>query len=226
MIHTSNSNRRPDDGELEAPLPDPIGADWLESVVGTLGSRACANVELFLREHGNMRRLLALVDAELSLAAQGLAPDYVLVMAVMHYLTRYIDNFHHAREDAAVELAARRVPRLTGVAAAVAEQHESVLFSGGALWGLLERAFTDQPVQRSQVLDAGRSYSQRLRQHLDYEEEFLFPVLAEVLTPEDWAAVDAHHGLVSDPLFGPVVGERYRNLRARLLGPIEPGGNR
>lgn len=218
MISTSNLIQRPDNDELQTPLPEPLDAYRLESVVKELGCGAGANVDLFMSEHSNMRRLLALIDAELSRAALEQAPDYPLVLTAIHYLTRFIDNFHHAREDGAVELAALRVPRLAAVAGAVAEQHESVLFTGGALWGLLERAFADQPVLRSQILDAGRAYSRLLRQHLDYEEQFLFPVLAEVLTPNDWAIIDTNFGLISDPLFGPIVGERYRQLRARLQG--------
>lgn len=220
MVNTSNMIQ--DAGEFETPPREPMDAYRLESVVRELGRGTGANVGFFLSEHSNIRRLLSLIDAELSRAARQQTPDYPLVLSAIHYLTRFIDNFHHAREDGAVELAALRVPRLAAVADAVADQHESVLFTGGALWGLLDRAFADQPVLRSQVVDAGRAYSQLLRQHLDYEEEFLFPELAEVLTPDDWATIDANFGLISDPLFGPVVGERYRQLRARLQGSVPP----
>ncbi len=166
----------------------------------------------FLREHRNIDLLLSLLHVELGALASDGAPRYVLMVDVLHYLTSYVDHYHHGREDLLFAAAARRAPGLEPFVTAVEEQHGDVIGSGAMLRGDLERALLDLPVPKSHLLEAGRAYVRGLRAHLDYEEREVFPRVAAVLGPEDIRAVDALFGTVRDPLFGPVTHERYRSL--------------
>jgi hemerythrin-like domain-containing protein len=54
------------------------------------------------------------------------------------------------------------------------------------------------------------------RHHLT-EENKVLPRAAELLTSEDWAAVEAAVAAAPDPLFGDDVGARYRDLRRQIV---------
>ncbi len=51
---------------------------------------------------------------------------------------------------------------------------------------------------------------------MDIEDREVFPFLVRNLTGADWKAIDDYANTASlnaDPLFGPTVIERYRNIR-------------
>lgn len=179
-------------------------------------STKAASVVLFLREHQNVFALLELVDDELSATAADRTPDYELLLDIVHYLTSYIDRYHHTREDVAFELVARRLPRVAELVACVARQHVEVLAAGAALAEVMEQAFMDQPVARERALEAGAAYVNGLREHMQFEELSLFPLVATTLRDNDWKEIDARFDPPGDPLFGPVVDQRYRQLRDSL----------
>lgn len=186
------------------------------TVVDDAGVPAPLGPDLFPLEHENMRALLELVDTELSLTELGATPDYPLTLSVIQYLAEYVDCFHHPREDVAFALAANGEPALFELASAAHEQHTDILVAGATLQGLLERAYNDSPTSRGLVLEAGRAYARGLRQHMHFEERFLFPVLSRVLSDEQWRQLNRACKARMDPLFGPNVDPRYRRLRDRV----------
>ena len=173
------------------------------------GRSRCA---AFLREHEQMRTLLELLDAELVNVAEGGAPDYQLMVDVLHYMTTYIDRFHHPREEAAFALSAMRDAEFGEALEMVSRQHGAILSGGGTVRDLLERAQADVPVARDAVVEAGQRYASDLRSHLDFEETSLYPVVGRVLDGDDWQSLDAGFQTPDDPLFGAVVDSRYRYL--------------
>jgi hypothetical protein len=54
------------------------------------------------------------------------------------------------------------------------------------------------------------------RHHLSTEERDVMPRAAQVLTEQDWAAVDATVPASPDPLFGDAVLERFGALQRQI----------
>ena len=69
---------------------------------------------------------------------------------------------------------------------------------------------------RSILEAAAATYLAYYRQHLAAEEKEVIPRAAELLTPQDWAAVAAAVPVQTDPLFGEDIEARYRKLRRQI----------
>ena len=50
-------------------------------------------------DHGNIARILNLLEAQLAAFRADRDPDYTLMSDAMHYIIHYQDLFHHPKED-------------------------------------------------------------------------------------------------------------------------------
>jgi deazaflavin-dependent oxidoreductase (nitroreductase family) len=90
-------------------------------------------------------------------------------------------DFHHRSEDAGVFPGVERYhPELAGVLARMSEEHQEMARLKGELVALLADHAHADPVRFMAELDR---MAKGLTAHLDYEEEWLLPVLADVPMP-------------------------------------------
>ena len=168
------------------------------------------------REHGNVELLLLVLESQLARIHRGDDVDEGLVLEIFRYLTGYVDVFHHGREDAAIEMLAERVAVVRAAMPVLTAQHDEIRSRGAALRDRLERAVVDEPVSRPELVRAGFSYARSLRKNMALEEAIVFPAAADVMSPAEWAAIDAKLGVPGDPLFGGQRDDRFRRLFEEL----------
>jgi hemerythrin-like domain-containing protein len=167
-------------------------------------------------EHANFSRLLALLESQVAVFHEGGKPNYELMIDIVSYLRHYPDRFHHAREDVAFARLVTRQPDLHGKINRLLQEHRVIAKAGDELLALLNEVADEAIVSRASVEAAAATYLVYYRHHLATEEDEVLPRAAELLTPEDWAAVTAAIPAGRDPLFGDASEERYRELR-RLI---------
>jgi hemerythrin-like domain-containing protein len=181
--------------------------------VATASQRA---VQRLAREHGDVAKLLALLDANFVTMKGGGDVDDQLLLDAMSYLTGFVQSFHHAKEELAVEAVGDRSPAIQAIRGELTAQHCRIRDAGAALRDGLERALLDAPVLRQELADDGFAYTSEARHNMAFEEASVFRPLAETLDAEAWARIDAKLGSQRDPLFGEVVHQRYANLFREL----------
>lgn len=178
--------------------------------------RSSTAISRLRREHGNIDRVLSFLESELARLNGGEDIDDALVLDAFTYLTEYVDRCHHAREDVAVELLAARSRTVSELRPVLAAQHEALRGSGTSLRKRLESALLDEPVARHEIARDGSVYTRELRQNMALEEEFFFNVATSLMSEEDWTAIDAQLGAHTDPLFGELIEDRFRELAEEL----------
>lgn len=167
-------------------------------------------------EHARFARLLGFIEAQLAAFRAGRDPDYALMRDVVHYLHRYGDAVHHRREDAAFACLARHDPALALPINRLLQEHRVLEAAGGRLLGLLEDVLEDVVHPREELESAVATYDLYYRHHLAEEEREILPRAAQLLTPDDWAAVAARVAATPDPLSGTAPGQ-YRDLQRQIL---------
>jgi hemerythrin-like domain-containing protein len=95
-------------------------------------------------------------------------------------------------------------------------QHEQLIRQGQAFLEQIEAIEESAIVRRDHFVEAGRAYLNTLGQHMGIEEKSLFPLAADALTAEGWLRIERGFERTPDPLFGPAVEQRYRNLLTRI----------
>jgi len=168
------------------------------------------------QEHAYFQRLLALLQEQVDVFAEGGSPNYDLMLDVISYLTDYADHVHHPREDEAFLRIARNCPDLVPVIARLQQEHRVIRIAGERLRVLLQEAADDAIVPRSEIEVAAATYLVYYGNHIALEEEDILPRAADVLKPADWQAAMQAVPREPDPLFGEKPQDRYRDLRRRI----------
>jgi hemerythrin-like domain-containing protein len=169
-------------------------------------------------EHAHFARLLRFLETQLKAFQDGGALDYALMHDVVHYLQDVADGFHHPREDEAFRRLAARDAGLEVLLNRLLQEHRVLAVAGGTLLQILDGILEDVVVERSAVEAAAAQYLLYYEHHLAKEESEILPRAAQLLTPDDWAAVATAIPGAPDALFGAVLGERYRQLSRYMMG--------
>ncbi|MFO1292213.1 MAG: hemerythrin domain-containing protein [Rubrivivax sp.] len=185
--------------------------------------QACDEVlAALLGEHQYIARMLKLLEDQIGLINQGRTPDARVMSDVMHYMTNFPDQYHHPKEELVFDkLVARDASTRSAVLRDTRTRRRKIVADGQALFELLERhrageAAADLPAIRERAA----SYIKLLRQHMDVEEQQLFPRARKALHAADWREVAERVKTVIDPVFGAEVAENYRALHDHYIESV------
>ena len=173
-------------------------------------------VAVWHAEHVRFAQLLDFLEREMAAFHQGDRPDYELMRDAVHYLHHYADQFHHPREDVAFARLVARQPAMALPMNRLLQEHRVLAAAAESLLDCLEEVLDDALVERAKVEAAAATYILYYRHHLAKEESEVLPPAAELLTPDDWAAVAQAVAIAPDPLFGDDIVARYRRLREQI----------
>jgi hemerythrin-like domain-containing protein len=164
-------------------------------------------------EHASFSRLLGLFDRQIERFHTGERPDYELMIDVLTYLRHFPERTHHPREDVAFERLVRHDRSIAPLVNRFLQEHRVIAQAAKEAQELLEAIVGDEFVERAAVEAACSTFLVYYRHHIAGEESLVIPLAAKSLTAEDWKAVGAAISAEPDPLFGPAVDARYRELR-------------
>lgn len=170
------------------------------------------------KEHANFGRLLdALGEALVTGTGDG-APDWELMLDVLHYLTHYPDRFHHPVEDELYAALRHRRPEVGPVVERLRGMHRRIAANGRDLRELVQGATAGAMLPRRLVAGRAWAYISRYRRHMRMEEELLLPLARRDLAAADWGRLSRQRP--DDPLFGRALAREYRALHAAIAAGI------
>lgn len=175
-----------------------------------------AAVERLVREHRNIELLLLMLDSYFAAMSAGDEVDETLLLDAMTYMTDFVDAFHHAKEQLAIDTVAERSAQVASARTELEAQHKRIGEAGVWLRGTLEQVLRDEPVSRRKLIGVGLSYTAEIRRNMELEETVVFPALVQALDADAWLQIEARIAPQPDPLFGEAVHQRYAELYREL----------
>lgn len=173
-------------------------------------------LQIIRQEHRNLFRVASMLDAMMHDGRE--APDLTFVRHVIEYIETFTDRYHHPKEDRFLFAALRRRDR---TAEAIIEELEGEhIGCPGALdrfKAVLEACERGEPGALDALREKASDYLKFLIKHMQKEEGIVMPMAQQVLTPEDWAEIDAAFADNRDPLFSTDAKEDMRRLYSRLV---------
>ena len=131
-------------------------------------------------EHGNIARLLLVLESHLATIHAGESYDARLLLDALTYLFEYVDRFHREREDLFVAALAVPQPMVRSSLASLAVQHFTARASGGEVVARLERVIGGGLAPHAELVRHGFAYCTALRRAMALEEDILgFATTAE-----------------------------------------------
>jgi len=162
-------------------------------------------------DHQHIARLLQVLWQQISLPAQGRRPDYEVLRDIMLYMCQYTDIFHHPLEELVFQQLHKSSPELVNTLDTLTGQHQILLRRSIALQETLQTAI-HQFILWDDLHEALTEYASLLQDHMDLEDQQIFPVLQQQFSEQDWQDIEQRSKINIDPLFGKDVQDRFRDL--------------
>ena len=175
-----------------------------------------ANVtQVMAEEHQLILRMIALVEKNTALMEQGQFRDWRFFLDAVEFIRNYADRFHHAKEEDVlfVELVKNGMPEKQSPIEAMHMEHDHGRAFVRALDAAAEKALAGEPGQIPAIAENAKYYAELLRNHIDKEDNILYPLAERVLPAE------VRHGMLQAyeqaEAKTPGLEEKYRQLVER-----------
>jgi hemerythrin-like domain-containing protein len=170
-----------------------------------------------LREdHGNLRLLLDLLESESDTVTVDDEPDFELLHDIMQYMTVYSDAVHHPKEDLVFELIRQYDADAAAGLEKIGPDHHDIAELGTALRNDIDAIISGTAVTRQKLHSDLRDYVTKMRGHMRWEEDDLFPKADELAQSNTEAGIDVGLFPDEDPLFGATTAASFLNLLTYL----------
>ncbi len=173
-------------------------------------------LDILREEHGNIEKLLLVLERELRVFNRAERPDYHVVQSVIEYFQDYPDCCHHPKEDVIFEKLKARDPATAASVGNLEAEHAKGSKRLRQVARAVENILADREILRETVDKIIRDFIDNERQHMAMEESVFFPAAVEVLRPQDWAEIYARLTARKDPL-NTALEDKYRLLRDLIL---------
>jgi len=165
------------------------------------------------QDHIHLSRLLHMLIRHVKVLQEDGDPDFHMMIDIVDYIRNYSDLFHHPKEDNVYKVFKARSKIGIEIVDALLEEHKQIPKVTVEFQQLLEGALDGSIiVSRDDLSEKIIHFIKIQREHLNLEEEKLFPLINKTLNKSDWLEVEGLVKQKSDPLFGEQVEERYESL--------------
>ena len=178
-------------------------------------------ITVLQNDHQNVLVLLQLLDPLASKLAPGTPADFVPILDIMNYMTRYSDLFHHPTEELVFKKLIERDVSAGPLVAKLTLEHKILGEKGGQLLHSVRNVVNGFVPHEGGPASECKDYVTTLRRHMSWEENEVFPLASKLLIDDDWGAIE--RGLVArtDPLFGTGREAEYMALYNHIVAAAE-----
>ncbi len=178
-------------------------------------------ISIIKSEHQNLGAVLYSLEKLIEEIDQGKQPDFAVFHGLLTYLDRFLDRYHHPKENLYLFPALqKRAPETEAIIHRLGQQHtEGEILLVEVLKALSAYEFSGEsewPLFRDVVL----RYCAFEREHALTEEKEILPRAEEKLEAEDWEAIDAAFGENQDPMFGQDWSNEFSALFDQLVNRL------
>jgi hemerythrin-like domain-containing protein len=183
-----------------------------------------SNTLVLLRlEHGNLSKLLGLIEDQVTAADAGRLMDEELLRLAAEYFSDYPDRCHHPKEDLVYKLLSKRDPDSCAGLRDLIADHRRLHELTEAFAEAVRRVRAEPQSGEPKPQEVIREFTKHYRQHMRDEDERFFRLAEERLSEEDWYTLDFAIFEEDDPLFGLAAEQRFSALSERIEALAEKG---
>jgi hemerythrin-like domain-containing protein len=175
---------------------------------------------VLIEEHGLILRMIALVEKNTGLLEDGRFDDWKFYLDAVDFIRNFADRFHHAKEEDVLfkALVDNGMPAQNSPVAAMLMAHDQGRDYVRGLETAAQKALAGEPGQTSAVVENARGYADLLRDHIDKEDNILYPLSERILPEEVRPAMVG--GYRKAAAAAPGVEKRYRLMVEHYEGKL------
>jgi hemerythrin-like domain-containing protein len=168
-------------------------------------------------DHKNFTKLLNYLEQQLKLLKDCERLDLELILKALQYMKEYPDLVHHPLEDVIFKYFIEHHGKAQNDLKALLQEHSEMPELTNRLIEMIQGALSDLPQNRQELCTNLQTYLVKQKEHLNHEEEHVYPVIRDTMTDQEWQNIDSSLENVSDPLFGKKVVKNYQALLHQVV---------
>ena len=181
-----------------------------------------ATLRILHEEHAALAAMLRSILLLLAQARRDRTePDFAALRSMLFYVDEFPEKRHHHKEST---LLFPRLRQRTGAAAEMLDRLDDDHAKGESAIRTLEHALLAYEMmgdsRRVAFEQATQRYVDFYLAHMRLEEEEILPLAERVLTPQDWAELDAAFLANRDPMTGHPPEAEYQALFTRIANAV------
>jgi len=174
------------------------------------------------KDHHNLAQVLRVMESQLKCLTEGEHEDLHLMMDATRYIKNYPDAIHHPKEDKVFEIFISRTQEGADIVEKLRKDHQELPMVTIKFESMLDDAINGQGlVNRKELVKSIKGFIKGEWEHMNLEEDVLFPLIDSTLSDEDWNTLDNQISETSDPLFSEKIGNDYNNLYQSIITQSE-----
>ena len=165
------------------------------------------------QDHIHLSRLLKMLDRHVKVLQNDGDPDFIMMIDIVEYIRNYSDFHHHPKEDHVYKVFKACSDEATRIVDGLLNEHQQIPKVTIAFQRLLDGALNGSIiVSRDDLSERITNFIDIQINHLNLEEEKLFPLINKIMQESDWVKVEEQMIERDDPLFGSQLEDRYEDL--------------
>jgi hemerythrin-like domain-containing protein len=165
-----------------------------------------------MKEHRTIERMLRIVSNATDRLEKGQRVEKELWVDASDFLRNFADKCHHAKEEKQLfmKMMERGVSGEVGPIAVMLREHED----GRAHVRHITEISAHQmgPAETQELVKQSRGYVELLTQHIKKEDQVLYPMANQILTPDDQEELKEGFEKVEKDIMGEGAHERYHRM--------------
>jgi hemerythrin-like domain-containing protein len=174
--------------------------------------------EELVHEHKVILHVLDAAERETERIEEAGNVDIAKVEQILDFIRDFADRCHHGKEEGALFRAMERrgMAAESGPLAFMLHEHEIGRERVRLISEVLPQAAKGDPQAVAAVRDNLLAYVRLLRDHIDKEDNLLYPMADRLLTPEDQEELEKEFARVESEEMGAGTHEKYHDLAHKL----------
>jgi hemerythrin-like domain-containing protein len=169
------------------------------------------------QDHIHLSRLLKMLDRHVHVLQSDGDPDFIMMMDIVEYIRNYSDFHHHPKEDHVYKVFKDNYNQAIHIVDGLLDEHIKIPKVTIAFQQLLDGALNGSIIiSRDELSERITNFIDIQRNHLNIEEEKLFPLIHATLKESDWIEIEALVQEKQDPLFGTTIEEGFEILHETM----------
>lgn len=168
------------------------------------------------KDHINMSQLLTLLEQNLEQIREGTTPDLNLMAEAVEFISHFADIYHHPLEDQMYDYFRGRDEELTGLIYRCEKEHKELKELTEKALLPIQQTLLDGMIPMQQVLKVLEGFLQAEKNHINFEEGEIFPLIEKIASDEDWEKITKKSWLKTNSMFGEFNTNEYSEIYAEL----------
>jgi hemerythrin-like domain-containing protein len=168
--------------------------------------------EDLMNEHRVIERMLAVVSVAADRLNAGQDVDSAVFAGAADFFKNFADRCHHGKEEKLLfkKMMERGVSGEVGPIAVMLREHEDGRAHVRRITELSAKKLDKKA--KTELIRHTRAYVELLGQHIQKEDNILYPMANQILTSEDQEELEKGFEEVEEKVMGPGVHERYHHM--------------